>query len=69
MILAYSKTAKTVSLVCIPYVLTLHNKDTILAILIWVNIMHYSSLYQYFFKFILGPNFDWKFLFFSILVC
>jgi len=39
---------------------SLHSRDTILTVLLWVNITHYSSLFQYFFWMILCPYSGWK---------
>jgi len=40
------KTAKIASQLYIPYS-SLHSRDTVLAVLLWVNIMHYSSTFFY----------------------
>jgi len=43
----------------------MHSRDaTVLIDLLWFNIVHYSSLYQYFFSIYYGPYSSWKFLIF-----
>jgi len=36
--------------------LTLHSRDTILAVLLWIIITHYSSFFQYFFDLCYVPT-------------
>jgi len=44
----------------------MHTRDTTVLIdFLWFNVIHNSSLFQYFFR---GPCSSWKFLIFSVLV-
>jgi len=53
-----SKSIKTVvSLLCIPYQKEMHSRDTTVLIdLVWFNVVHYSSLFQYFFQSTMVPT-------------
>jgi len=43
----------------------MHSRDaTVLIDLLWFNVMHYSSLFWYFFSIYYGPYSSWKFLIF-----
>jgi len=43
----------------------MHNRDaTVLIDLLWFKVVHYSSLFQYFFLTYNGPYYNWKFLIF-----
>jgi len=47
----------------------MHSRDaTVLIDLLWFNVAHYSSLFQYFFTIYYGPYSSWKFIIFSVLV-
>jgi len=48
-----------------PYQKEMHSRDTTVLIdLLWFNVVHYSSLFQYVFLIYYGPYSSWKFLFF-----
>jgi len=43
----------------------MHSRDaTVLIDLLWFNVVHYSSLFQYFFSIYYSPYSGWKFLIF-----
>jgi len=47
----------------------MHSRDTTVLIdFLWLNVVHYSSLFQYFFQSIVVPDLVEKFLIFSALV-
>jgi len=48
----------------------MHSRDTTVLIdLLWFNVVHFFSLFQYFISIYYGPYSSWKFLIFSVLVC
>jgi len=52
-----------------PFWYNMHSSDTTVLIdLLRFNVVHYSSLFQYFFSVYYGPYSSWKFLIFSVLV-
>jgi len=45
----------------------MHSRDAaVLMDLLWFNVMHYSSLFQYFFPIYYGTYSGWKFLIFLV---
>ena len=71
MILNHSKTIKVLYPYCAQdTIMEMHSRHiTLLIVLLWYNIVHYSSLFQYFLSMCYGPYSSWKFQFFLFTCC